>query len=271
MKKRSLVAALAMLVVSAIVLTSSTYAWFATGTTAKVSGISAYVSNESGNITISADGTEYSTSLEYAKFQGQAGNFTPGTFQPVSFDPINQAFIAGSIRQQDDDPDNALTYGKLLFEPSVATNDSSKFIKMKVYVKSSVDCTVNVAADMAGSTYQFIYAAVYEDDNTSNYKVYNTASRTYVPVLQAKAGIDVDTNGIMEKSIDKLADGTGDYDSALATDAVASTTSDVVSISLTKDTPKTITLYVWAEGNDKLCVGSIDYQSCAVALNFTKV
>ena len=267
MKKRSLVAALAMLMVSAIVLTSSTYAWFATGTTAKVSGISAQVSNTDGNITISADGTNYSTTLEYAAFNGQAGNITPADFSPVSFDPINQAFIAGSIAQGEDAGDTA-TFGKLVFNPATATGES-KYIQLKVYVKASVDCTVNVAADMAGSTYQFIYGAIYDDSDRANYKVYNTASRTYVPVLQATKGIDVDTDGIME-STDTLTDGATPYN-ALASEAVTSTTSDVVSISLTAGQAKTITLYVWAEGNDSLCVGNIAAQSCAVALNFTKV
>ncbi len=267
MKKRSLVAAIAMLMVSAIVLTSSTYAWFATGTTAKVSGISAQVSNTSGNITISANGTDWSTALEYAAFQGQAGNFTPSDFSPVSFDPINQAFIAGSIAQGEDAGDTN-TFGKLVFTPATATNDNTKFIKMKVYVKSSVDCTVNVSADMSGSTYQFIYGAIFEDDNTTNYQVYNTASRTYVPVIQATPGIDADTDGIME-STDTLTDGNA-Y-TGLASQAVTTSTSDVVSLSLTADQPKTITVYVWAEGNDALCVGNISAQQCAVALNFTKV
>lgn len=269
MKKRSLVAAIAMLMVSAIVLTSSTYAWFATGTTAKVSGISAQVSNTSGNITISADGTNYSTTLGFGEFQGKQGNFTPAKFEPVSFDPINQAFIAGSIAQGEDDKDEA-TFGKLVFNPATATNDSQKFIKMKVYVKASVDCTVNVSADMAGSTYQFIYASIHDDSNaSSNYKVYNTASRTYVPVLQATPGIDADTDGIMEKT-DTLTDGVTPYN-ALAAEAVTTSTSDVVSLSLTANQPKTITLYVWAEGNDSLCVGNIGLETCTVALNFTKV
>lgn len=268
MKKRSLVAALAMLMVSAIVLTSSTYAWFATGTTAKVSGISAQVSNTSGNITISADGTNYSTTLEYAAFQGQAGNYTPADFSPVSFNPGPMTFVAGSIAQGED-AGNTATFGKLVFNPTLATSDSTKFIKLKVYLKASVDCSVNVAADMAGSAYQFIYGAVYEDDNTTNYKVYNTASRTYVPVTEATAGIDVDTDGIME-STDTLTDGASPY-TALLGEAVASTTSDPITVQLTADTPKTITLYVWAEGNDSLCVGNIASQACAVALNFTKV
>ena len=58
MKKRSLVAALAMLMVSAIVLTSSTYAWFAASAEANVSAFSATVSNNSGNLTVKATGAE---------------------------------------------------------------------------------------------------------------------------------------------------------------------------------------------------------------------
>ena len=56
MKKRSLVAALAMLVVSAIVLTSSTYAWFATSSKASVSTISAQVTSNKGALTVQATG-----------------------------------------------------------------------------------------------------------------------------------------------------------------------------------------------------------------------
>ncbi len=268
MKKRSLVAALAMLVVSAIVLTSSTYAWFATGTTAKVSGISATVSNSSGNITISANGTDYSTTLDYAAFQGQTGNFTPANFAPVSFNPKALTFVAGSIAQGEDEG-NTATFGKLVFNPALATGDSDKYIQMKVYVKASVDCSVTVSADMAGSVYQFIYAAIYDDaEGTNDYKVYNTAQRTYTPVTAATKGIDVNTDNIMTDA-DFLEDGVSPYN-ALG-DAVNSTSSDTVTLNLTANQPQTITVYVWAEGNDSLCVGNIAAQACAVALNFTKV
>lgn len=267
MKKRSLVAALAMLMVSAIVLTSSTYAWFATGTTAKVSGISATVSNSSGNITISANGTDYATTLEFGDFQGVTGNFTPANFAPVSFNPEALTFVAGSIAQGEDEG-NTATFGKLVFNPALATGDSDKYIQLKVYVKASVDCSVTVAADMAGSVYQFIYAAIYDDaEGTADYKVYNTAQRTYTPVTSATAGIDVDTDNIMTTK-DTLIDGATEY-SALG-NAVNSTVKDTVTLNLTANQAQTITVYVWAEGNDSLCVGNITSQACAVALNFTK-
>ena len=54
MKKRSLVAAIAMLIVSAIVLTSSTYAWFASNSAANVETISANVANNDGSLQIMA-------------------------------------------------------------------------------------------------------------------------------------------------------------------------------------------------------------------------
>lgn len=273
MKKRSLVAALAMLMVSAIVLTSSTYAWFATGTTAKVSGISATVSNSSGNITISANGTDYATTLDFATdFQGVTGNLTPANFQPVSFNPEALTFVAGSIAQGEDSG-NVATFGKLVFNPALATGDSDKYIQLKVYVKSSVDCSVTVAADMAGSVYQFIYAAIYDDaEGTADYKVYNTASRTYTPVVSATAGIDVDTDNIMT-SKDKLTDGASEYNAlGNAVNSVdGAGENETVTLNLKANTPQTITLYVWAEGNDSLCVGNIASQACAVALNFTKV
>ncbi|MBR3755266.1 MAG: hypothetical protein IKK49_09275 [Clostridia bacterium] len=265
MKKRSLVAALAMLMVSAIVLTSSTYAWFATGTTAKVSNISAKVANTQGNIQISANGTDYSTSLDYSDFDGIAGNFRPGNFSPVSFNPDAKSFIAGSIKQ--DDTTGSPTLGKFVFTPTAVSDGSSYYVMLNVYLKSDVDCNVVITPNMTGSTYDFIYSALY--DSTGNYKIFNkTSSRGYTPVVSAIAGVDTNGNAIMDAN-DTLADGTTNDYTGLAASAV-SCSAEGLTVALTKGVPATITLYVWAEGNDLACSGAVPEAACGVVLDFAK-
>ncbi|MBQ2964734.1 MAG: hypothetical protein IJE14_08735 [Clostridia bacterium] len=266
MKKRSLVAALAMLMVSAIVLTSSTYAWFATGTTAKVSNISATVANTAGNIQISADGTDYSTSLDYTEFASVGGNFMPNSFTPVSFNPGGMSFIAGSIEQ--DATVGSATEGKFVFNPTTVSDGSSYYIMINIYVKSDVDCNVKITPNMTGSTYSFIYSALF--DTEGNYKVYNkTSTSSYVPVVSATKGVDQNGNAIMDAS-DFIADGTETPYTGLAGDAV-SCTADPLTIALTANQAKTVTLYVWAEGNDIACSGAVPEKACGVVLDFEKV
>ena len=265
MKKRSLVAALAMLVVSAIVLTSSTYAWFATGTTAKVSNISATVANTAGNIQISADGTNYSTALDYTAFSGQSGNFMPTSFSPVSFNPGAKSFIAGSIEQ--DATVGSATEGKFVFDPTTVSDGSSYYVMISIYVKSDVDCNVKITPNMTGSTYDFIYSALY--DAEGNYNIYNkTSSRGYVPVVSATKGVDANGNAIMDAS-DTLADGSATTYNALG--EAVSATADALTIALTANEAKTVTLYVWAEGNDIACSGAVPEAACGVVLDFAKV
>lgn len=266
MKKRSLVAALAMLMVSAIVLTSSTYAWFATGTTAKVSNISATVANTAGNIQISADGTKYSTALDYTKdFAGAPGNFMPTSFTPVSFNPAAKSFISGSIKQ--DETVGSATEGKFVFEPATVSDGSSYYVMINIYVKSDVDCNVKITPNMTGSTYDFIYSALFDD--AGNYKVYNkTSTRSYVPVVSAVKGVDANGNAIMDAN-DTLADGSTTEYNGLGGAAVGAT-ADPLTIALTANQPKTVTLYVWAEGNDQACSGAVPEAACGVVLDFAK-
>lgn len=266
MKKRSLVAAIAMLMVSAIVLTSSTYAWFATGTTAKVSNISATVANTAGNIQISANGTDYSTALDYSDFSGISGNFMPTSFSPVSFNPDAKSFIAGSIEQ--DATVGSATEGKFVFDPTTVSDGSSYYVMINIYIKSDVNCNVKITPNMTGTTYDFIYAALY--DAEGNYNIYNkTSSRGYTPVVSAIKGVDVNGNAIMDAN-DTLADGTTTTYNGLGS-APVSATADALTIALTAGNPKTVTLYVWAEGNDQACAGAVPEAACGVVLDFAKV
>lgn len=80
MKKRSLFAAVAMLIVSAIVLTSATYAWFATGGSTSINTITGKVAEASAGIrlrtipTTGAAATGWVNSLDYAKLAKDTTN-----------------------------------------------------------------------------------------------------------------------------------------------------------------------------------------------------
>ena len=68
---------------------------------------------------------------------------------------------------------------------------------------------------------------------------------------------------------DTLADGSSTTYTGLGQAAV-SATADALTVSLTANQPKTITLYVWAEGNDLACSGAVPEASCGVVLDFAK-
>jgi len=77
MKKRSLFAAVAMLIVSAIVLTSATYAWFATGGSAvKVGAIKGQVATTAAGIKLKVTGASatWQDSLDYLKLSAVNSN-----------------------------------------------------------------------------------------------------------------------------------------------------------------------------------------------------
>lgn len=271
MKKRSLVAAIAMLMVSAIVLTSSTYAWFATSNKAQVTGVQASVENADGSILISATGEDgsFATSVNYADFKNLTGNVTPDSFTPVSYNPAGETWIRGSIAQGDN-ADDAATYGKLVFNPQ--TSNGGEYIKIKVYMKATAACTVNVSATMA-SPYNFIYSCIHDDSATGSYKVFANNERSYTPVVSATQGIDTDANSIMTAD-DTNTDGSA-YTGLAGAPVTAKATGNDLSVTFsaeeaTAGTVKTVTVYVWAEGNDPACAGSLKSEVCGVTLNFSK-
>lgn len=92
MKKRSLFAAVAMLIVSAIVLTSATYAWFAASTSAAtVAKFTASVSADDGSLLVQSTGDfavkdgsgndlPYAKSISSANYHGLCTDLTPVSF-----------------------------------------------------------------------------------------------------------------------------------------------------------------------------------------------
>ncbi len=169
MKKRSLVAALAMLVVSAIVLTSSTYAWFAASTTASVSTISAEVQNSAGSIFVSPTGETgtWRASLSSADYAGLAQSLTPVSAsvntndsgaRTISFNGGNLA--AGTIG-------DGTT--QLIFSTNTVTANT-QYLYFDVYLYAEVACTVEINPELSQGDINFGYGFVDIDKNYDNDK-----------------------------------------------------------------------------------------------------
>ena len=263
MKKRSLFAAVAMLIVSAIVLTSATYAWFASSNQASMGTFTAGIQNTGGAITISADGQEFKTTLAQADFY-VGGDITgsikqtadaqfPATLTAVSFDPATQnaPAVAGS-------------YSGTTFSGTAAPNDGTGYVKYAIIVKADAACTVNVTLTSSqSSAAPYIWAAI--KGTTApiivNGNAVNSAARQYVPATAVAAGgtspVDADGDWVIDAS---EATGTN-VTLGSAVSASGTNNNAMGTLVFTEAGTKTITVYEWAEGQDAACNGTINGQS----------
>ena len=281
MKKRSLVAALAMLMVSAIVLTSSTYAWFATSTKAQVKGINATIVNAEGSIKISnttGEDAVWSTTLDVAAFKPtgladdpNAANSIVSALNPVSFDVTNGAFVAGGIAQSLVKTTNAegdtVESNALVYSPSNET--AGNYMKMNIYVKSETAQTVKVTLN-GTLGYDFIFAALEVGGERT---VYSTQGDAYLPVKNSSQKvIDVAPEDSIVTTKDILVANDGTYtetnkvgDTVLGNEVTSNklnpqdaTQKKYVELNLAANAPQLVTLYVWAEGNHPACCDTVD-------------
>lgn len=271
MKKRSLFAAVAMLIVSAIVLTSATYAWFASGQTATVSTINAKVTNGDGTLEIAAvpSGTnmKWTNVLAISDFPTDTNVGVPGTsgtvandattLQPMSFDiaTSTSSMMTGAISQ---DSTDATKYN---FASGTGA-PSGGYIKMTVYVRVTKACTVEITPTLTCAK-AFVLGAVTTGDPTAtpstySYQVVNGAgSATYTPVVGAsKTAVDDTTkNGIVDAAEDTNGDILANHDVSVSSTKVRLTfgTNETTADNVYKQ----VDLFVWAEGQEPSCTGAV--------------
>ncbi len=261
MKKRSLVAALAMLVVSAIVLTSSTYAWFATSSAAAVDKFSATVTNNSGSLTVQAvnNGTPGAkkTTLTSADFTGLTD-----VLQPVSL------YIDGGVNV------NKVAYDAAKFDTFTAATKNAEYLYYEFnaeYINGGeAGATVKMTPTFATEA-QFCYGLLEVTfGGETKYYFYDTAAGSYVPVKALSNGEVKDTNG--NNIIDDADEGYSAADMAanVATAATSSVSGDAIDLFAApagETSTANIKVYVWAEGQDAECSGIVN--SAASGFNFT--
>lgn len=265
MKKRSILSAVAMLLVSALVLTSATYAWFASGSAASASAITATVANSDGTLLISADGgTTWKTAVAmgsdptdedeaYGDFIASTlaypniGTAAAGRLTPVSATPSS-----GSITFMDG------TLQGTAFSSKTAT---AGWVKVALKVKSTVATTITVTPSFSTiADFGYCYFVV----NSAGYLYGVGALRTYSPIATSAGtvtGVDSNGNAIMD---------TGD--STYPTLATQQTTvsQGAYDITAAANTAYDVVFYMWAEGNDSACIGAIASSALSCSVAFTK-
>lgn len=249
-KKRAILSAVAMLVVSAVALSSATFAWFSAGTSVGVDQIQASVSNSNGSILISATGAvnTWKTQLTLLDLQNAGTNLLPSTLVPVSVTLASQQVIGGSITDA-------------VFKSTGIT--TTGFVKYTAYVKAvTADCTVTITPQFASSA-AFCYGGVIQ--GTNSLLLNGTSAKTYYPIDKPVTTVsDINTNDI----VDPAEAAAGDLGTITAP-ATISTGS--ISLAMTADQVYTIIVYVWAEGQDAACRGIVPLTSTQMTLTIVKV
>lgn len=152
LKKRAFISAIAMLIVSAIVLTSSTFAWFAMATQVSVDTMDLTITSLDG-IVFSANTTNWTTKLSttditntqsstyrYGAYEGNKNNI-PTELAPVStlFSVSNEfpTFYSGSI-----DNNGLCTVSKATSGGNCADDVGRKFVAFDLFIKLATATTV---------------------------------------------------------------------------------------------------------------------------------
>jgi predicted ribosomally synthesized peptide with SipW-like signal peptide len=276
MKKRSLFAAVAMLIVSAIVLTSATYAWFSASDSAEVQFISATVTNDDGSILLTATGTNVANANPTTTLTGDYYTNLTDTLTPVSFsfDTANAEptikkvlfdgsnFTLGSAQANNSTVNNETVKGDYIYfqyQISYATTSGdAKTIQLTPALTNAYNCDFG---------YVLVRVKPYGASGYTNY-IYakTTATGSYTPVA-ALTGTIVDDKtdddkvlAILDATDDALTGGSWTPGNAVNSISPAAITAITVP-SHTGGTSTTYTadvqVYIWAEGNDTDCVGAV--------------
>jgi len=264
MKKRSVLSAVAMLLVSAIVLTSATYAWFASGSSASVTTVTATVSNSDGTLLISADGgTTWKTTVAMGadpKAAGAYGDFTAST---LTYPDITES-TAGQLTPVSCIPasgDIGTPMGGALSGTAFSSSPVTEgWVMFQVLVKSSVNATITVDPNFATAVnFGYCYFVV----NGTGYLFGNAASRQYNPIAYSASevtGVDGNGNAIMDSSEGVV----------LAAQQTTVAQGNSYTITATHGVSYTVTCYMWVEGQDAACTGSIATAQLSCGIGFTK-
>lgn len=292
-KKRAFISAIAMLIVSAIVLTSATYAWFSMAKRVEVESMELNVTSPEG-IQISANTSAFTTKLTVANIVGNddtaAGkrfnaytghmNNVPTTVKPSSSTFITNSALPtwfdGSINDQgkmDIYAANEVGSGFVAFDLFVKVKEATpvKFGNSSITCEGNpelpsamrialVNCgtvSENADANEIQSTVNIINSAV-------NKKViYEVAPYMHTAAAKAAGGIDdstyVATKGINRTANNVTCDSTysniiGTYTLDIAATIALQPTDAVINVGAGITR---LRVYMWMEGNDIDCANDI--------------
>ncbi|GEM_PF-4181105 len=259
MKKRSLIASIAMLLVSAIVLSTSTYAWFSAGASVSVDSITAEITQTDGSIEISANNSTWGSSIGLDDLKAVAGNALAYTGDPVNggaTQVTNLATVSGI----------PTTNGMASFVPASLTSASGvntitstaattlaagKYVFYKFYVRAAdaaTKVTVTPHFSVTGDK-NFVIGAVSVAGSAP--KFYGNADNlTYNPLKASQAVVDSNNDCIITTA-----------DSGVTVDDQILTAVTTSGGTFTDVTPGTdgiaVSVWIWAEGQEASCTGAV--------------
>ena len=253
MKKfRKLLPALSMLLISALLMGSSTFAWFSMNTTVTATGMRV-TAQTSGNLLISKDGTTYATSsISLAENTAHAYTLLPAsTVNGIDFFKVDKyASTNDNFAVPDDAKTEKVTY-------TIGTNNDGAYVySKKFYLKVENNSATNLIATINGVAYESagdlnknlakalkVAVAVTEKSTSATtakiYSPFNSGTLTYDAIARETAeGENIKTSGVLAK-----------LDSN--TQATSGTTVNLASMG--KDKEYEVLVTVWFEGQDENC------------------
>jgi len=255
MKKRSLFAAVAMLIVSAVVLTSATYAWFAGNASVSVDTISVGLTTSDGSILISPDNSDWTktvlTAADFTESGENINNKSDKLMNPIDID-------AGASNKR------TASFGSsgttITIGGNAATTDYTHFdfyLKSPTTASQQVDLTCTFSDNTA-----YGYAAVKVGDG--NWNIISTDAYGYTP-LAANSGSTTDDNGDFVIS-------TGDAGATglIGTAQTIGTTNGSYTTTITLgeiDASTKVDVLMWAEGQDPQCSKATTTSEMSIAFS----
>ncbi len=305
-KKRAFVSAIAMLIVSAIVLTSSTFAWFSMSKEASVESMDLTVSSPEG-IQISANASTWTALLsvddifdtdpsENGRYAAYAGN---NNLYPADLIPVSSAFASA-----DSSTGYANFYKATLDDKSVATvsavtqvkeaEDAAGIVAFDLFFKVANQTTVYFGETTFDTTSEIKSALrmafsplgngpVTTDTATATaWNTFASASTVCYEVdtltrsTDAKNAGKTDgekttyylfgTSATGQRAVDGIIDGYGRNMSG----TLVKSTADATDKSFTLNPGITkMRVYIWVEGQDDDCLNSVAGAALSAALKFT--
>lgn len=274
MKKRSLFAAVAMLIVSALVLTSATYAWFQSGGNAYITAYDSTTVNAGTGVQLktTVNNADWQNTLVYSDFTGStdhlvknftgaAGQTGDGKLHPVS------SYNGSSFKAYDINTSNQ--FHKLT--PVDGWYDVYTFSVGTVAAGDNVTCKLNLSGDAAAAARVAVFVKETSDGSFSLMQLPGATEGATVDAIFSKDDasydaiktdlpantVDADHNYIATESGDSLA---ATYFQAVTIAAAQQTGTSGATFTLTNPGQigasfnKQLMVVVWLEGNDSDCV-----------------
>ncbi len=250
MRKSALLSSVAMLIVSAIVLTTSTYAWFSASKVAEVKTLESTVLTSTG-LLIKLDNSGWDSTVD-------ASAYKPQQFNPVSTADAKN-FFAGNY--------NA---GALELTANNLTNSSTtdNYLAFNIQVKGPVGGKVTVTPAFSVDGGKATSADVAKSLKFAFVKADGTAVSGIMPADGTSSGgySGVTSAGDGKVACDK---NSAAYLATENTSAVTENTDGSFEITLANAAGDAYKVYVWVEGNDADCSAeTIQATDIVFGLNF---